>query len=85
MKGNGIHLYKFQDVLKPRGTMKKESLGALILERLCDYYESWTSEEYGDLPSEDELLKRLNKNLKDEVENAWLHFLIEVEEKAKKR
>ena len=70
-----IHLYSYHNVLKPRGSMKKESLGLSIYERLTDTYEDWTNHDYGDNPSEDELLKQLRKNLLSEVETAWDKFI----------
>jgi len=70
-----IHLYSYHNVLKPRGSMKKESLGLSIYERLTDTYEDWTNPDHGDNPSEDELLKQLRKNLLSEVETAWDKFI----------
>ncbi len=48
-----IHLYSYHNVLKPRGSMDKESIGLLICERLIDTYEDWTNPEHGDNPSEE--------------------------------
>lgn len=70
-----IHIYSYHNVLKPRGSMQKESLGLLIYERLTDTYEDWTNPDHGDNPSEDELLKQLRKNLLSEVETAWDKFI----------
>ena len=70
-----IHLYSYHNVLKPRGSMKKESLGNSIYERLTDTYEDWTNPDHGDNPSVDELLKQLSKNLLSEVETAWDKFI----------
>ena len=36
-----IHLYPCRNVLKPRGSMKKESLGLVIYERLVSTFEDW--------------------------------------------
>jgi hypothetical protein len=69
-----IHLYPYKNILKPRGSMKKESLGLAIHERLTNIWEHWTDPDYGDNPSEDLLMKRLRKNLLDEVEAAWSKF-----------
>jgi hypothetical protein len=66
-----IHLYSYHNVLKPRGSMQKESLGLIIYERLTDVFDDWTNPKYGDNPSEDKLLKQLRKNLWGEVEAAW--------------
>ena len=71
----GIHLYHYKNVLKPRGSMEKESLGLIIYERLAGNYEDWTNPKYGDNPKENELLKQLKKNLFGEVETAWKKFI----------
>jgi len=70
-----FHLYEFSDVLRPRGTMKKESLGISIAEKLLSYYKSWTKLDYGDNPDQETLLKVLQKNLTEEVGGAWSMFL----------
>ena len=70
-----IHLYPFRNVLKPRGSMEKESLGLAIYERLTSNFEDWSNQKYGDNPKPDELLKQLRKNLMSEVENAWNKFI----------
>jgi len=71
-----IHFYPYENVLKPRGSMEKESLGLMIYERLADNYENWTNPEYGDNPNKKELLKQLKKNLLSETETAWDKFII---------
>jgi len=73
-----IHLYNINDVLRPRGSMKKESLGETILERLQSVYESWTNPEFGDNPDIDDLYKAMEKNLHEEVDGAWKEFIIQV-------
>ncbi len=70
-----IHLYSYRNVLKPRGSMKKESLGLEIYDRLKSTFEDWSNPDYGDNPEPDELLKQLRKNLLSEVENAWEKFI----------
>lgn len=65
-----VHLYDVTDVLKPRGSMKKESIGAYLLQRLEDAHESWTDKSYGDIPTEDELRVLLVNNLNSEVTSA---------------
>ncbi len=70
-----IHLDPYRNVLKPRGSMEKESLGLVMYERLTAIYEGWTNPDYGDNPSEEELLKQLRKNLLSEVEAAWEKFI----------
>ena len=70
-----IHLYPYRNVLKPRGSMKKECLGLVIYERLTDIFDDWTNPDYGDNPAAEELLKQLRKNLLSEVEAAWDKFI----------
>lgn len=73
-----IHLYDSKRVLMPRGSMKKESIGLYLYERLMDSYEDWTDAKYGDNPTEEELLDSLRKNLDHEVECAWQALLSEI-------
>lgn len=69
-----LHLYKVENILHPRGSMKKESLGELILERLKSAYESWTDPKYGDAPTKEQLLSQLWVNLEAECNAAWASF-----------
>jgi len=73
-----MHLYDPRDVLMPRGSMKKESIGPYLLDRLKSNFEQWTDEKYGDNPSVSDLIKYLHTNLMGEVEQAWLQFIDEV-------
>jgi len=70
-----IHLYSYRNVLKPRGSMKKESLGLEIYERLKSTFKDWSNSDYGDNPEPDELIRQLRKNLFSEVETAWEKFI----------
>lgn len=70
-----IHLYSYRNVLKPRGSMKKESLGLEIYERLISVFEDWSNSNYGDNLEPDELIRQLRKNLMSEVETAWEKFI----------
>jgi hypothetical protein len=72
-----MHLYNPRDVLMPRGSMKKESIGPYLLERLKSSYEEWTDPKYGDNPVLSDLIKCLYTNLMGEVEQAWLTFIEE--------
>ena len=74
-----LHPYPFERVLRPRGSMEKESLGEVVFERLQSCWEQWTDETYDDLPDQDELLPRLEQNLMSEVRNAWAEFVATVE------
>ena len=40
-----IHLYPCRNVLKPRGSMKKESLGLVIYDRLISTFEDWENKK----------------------------------------
>lgn len=70
-----VHLYALSNVLRPRGHMKKESIGVTILERLEGAYESWTDPKMGDNPHESALLEFLKQNLQQEVDGAWEEFI----------
>ena len=70
-----VHLYDPKNVLMPRGSMQKESIGPYLLDRLKDGYESWTDGKYGDNPPLPDLIKFLYTNLMGEVEQAWLAFV----------
>lgn len=75
-----IHLYIANNMLRPRGTMEKESLGLYILDKLNAYYESWTNPKYSDNPSKQEVIEILNNNLMTEVRNAWDEFIEGIKE-----
>jgi len=69
-----VHLYQSYNMLMPRGSMKKESIGETILNRLLGCYEDWTDSEYGDNPDKEEVLKTLYDNLMNETFCAWEEF-----------
>jgi hypothetical protein len=73
-----IHLFNLKNMLMPRGSMEKESIGLYILDRLTSSYESWTNPKYADNPSKAEVLEILYKNMMNEVCNAWELFLDEI-------
>lgn len=73
-----IHLYNSNNVLMSRGSMKKESVGIYLYEKLKGSYEDWSDPKYGDNPSEEELLNNLRKNLDHEVECAWQALLSDI-------
>jgi hypothetical protein len=68
------HLYNVENVLRPRGRLKKESLSLYIRQKLLDSYESWTDPECGDNPTEAELLNLMKRNLEEEIDSAWKSF-----------
>ena len=70
-----VHLYDFENILRPRGTMLKESLGLYICEKLLGYHESWSGDKHSDNPDEFTLMKTLKDNLIEEVEAAFATFL----------
>lgn len=73
-----IHIYNSSDVLRPRGHLKKESIGLDIRERLMSVYESWTDKKYSDNPDKATLLKTLKRNMEEEVEGAWEVFIEQI-------
>jgi len=70
-----VHLYDYADMLRPRGSMLKESLGLHICERLLSCHEDWSDPKYADNPDEFTLFKLLKDNLIEETEAAFATFL----------
>ena len=71
-----VHLYPWQDVLRPRGgELRKESLAAEVFERMARAYREWTDPEYGDLPEPAELRERIVRNAREETELAISEFV----------
>jgi predicted esterase len=70
-----VHLYNFQNVLRPRGPLQKESLSESIYEKLQTYFESWTDEKYGDSRHPMVVVDQLRQNLLEETTNAFDRFL----------
>lgn len=73
-----VHLYNPINVLMPRGSMQKESVGQYLYDKLMSNYESWTDPKYGDNPSKEDLLNIMYKNLTHEMNCAWQALLAEV-------
>jgi hypothetical protein len=76
-----IHLLNYKDILKPRGSMKKESLGLYIKEKMTSNYEHFTNPEYGDNPDVEDLIHQLGVNAITEVMEAIRQFENEVKQK----
>lgn len=70
-----VHLGSYKFVFAPRGSMKKNSLGEYMLDKLNSAFESWTDPKYSDNPHTAELLETMHKNMMEEVELAWGEFL----------
>lgn len=70
-----IHLYDWKDVMRPRGPMKKESLGEYILERFKSNFEHWTDPKYGDNPDVLHLISMIYNNALEELNCAWSEFI----------
>ena len=68
------HMYNARDMLRPRGTMQKESLGAYVRDRLHDTFESWTDPKYGDRVEPGLTLCVLHQNMMEEVNAAFNQF-----------
>jgi len=73
-----VHLYNVENVLRPRGHMKKESVGVYVKDSLDGAYESWTDPKYGDTIDPKVLLKLIHQNLMEEINGAFGQFLGEV-------
>ncbi len=70
-----VHLFGPDNLLMPRGSMEKESIGLDILDRLTSSYEHWTNPKYADNPEKAEILEILYRNLMNETCNAWEAFV----------
>ncbi|MEE9574172.1 MAG: hypothetical protein V3W20_14045 [Candidatus Neomarinimicrobiota bacterium] len=73
-----VHFYDPKNVLMPRGSMKKESIGPYIHERLKGSFEFWTDPKYGDNPSVSDLITFMYTNLIGEVDQAWVAFVKDI-------
>lgn len=85
-----IHISPVQEVLRPRGSMAKESVGEYLLECLEEHWKYWTDPSYSDNPPKSILAYRLECNLRSEVEAALLEFkerhqIGQTERKSRKR
>jgi len=70
-----LHLCSYEDMFKPRGSMQKNSLGAYLLEKLENEFESWTDSKYADNPPADKLLEVMFSNIMEESVTAWTTFV----------
>ena len=70
-----VHLFGPDNLLMPRGSMEKDSIGLDILDRLSSSYEHWTYPKYADNPEKAEILEILYRNLMNETCNAWEAFV----------
>ena len=68
------HLMSPEEIFKPRGSMKKNSMGEYLFERLVSAFEEWTDPKYGDNPPVDELIQIICDNLRDECSAALEGF-----------
>lgn len=77
-----MHLYNVENLLKPRGTMQKESLSLNVSEILIDIYESWSDPNYGDSIREGYVLLHLIlNNMREETDRAFAKLLDHVARK----
>jgi len=79
-----IHFGSYENVLRPRGSMKKESLGGYIAGYLTGEFKHWTDSRYGDNPKVEALIEKLRFNLDSEVKAAWQEFIQGVRKEEKK-
>ena len=68
------HLGLIENTYKPRGSLKKNSLSAQLLERLESDQQFWTDESYGDSLEGHVAAERLVIGLRAEVEIAIEEF-----------
>lgn len=62
------------DVLKPRGSMQKNSIGDYMFQRLINSWEQWTDPKYSDNPPVDKLMETICTNFRDECTAALEKF-----------
>lgn len=70
-----VHMGKIETAYNPRGSLKKNSLSADLLERLQSDLEFWTDPKYGDSLEEEEAAEKLVAGLRAEVEIAIAEFI----------
>ncbi|OQX93187.1 MAG: hypothetical protein B6I17_03880 [Tenericutes bacterium 4572_104] len=80
-----IHFYPVEDVLKPRGSMEKESVGMYLLEKLEGNFDHWSDPKYADNPDIGSLLFHLKSNLDSECQAAWNIFLQKLNNKPSRK
>ena len=73
-----VHLYNSKNILRPRGSMEKESLSLYLKERLLDAFEYWSDPKYGDSLEPSKLHDLLHANLLDEMSIAMGEFSKEI-------
>ena len=73
-----IHLYNFDNLLRPRGTMQKESIGLSLYEKFMSTYEYWTDPKYGDRKPPEEVVQKIRQNVMEELEQAFIKFLHDI-------
>jgi len=69
-----VHLYRVENVLRPRGPLRKESLSLTVLEKMVSAFQEWTDPEYGDSLEPSEAMDRIVENAREEVETAVQQF-----------
>jgi hypothetical protein len=79
---NKVRLGSVKTILRPRGSMEKESIGLTIFERLESAIDWWTRNDYIDTPPLLETLATAKNNLYEEVEAAWNKLLSQFEKEA---
>jgi hypothetical protein len=73
-----IHLYNFDNLLRPRGSMQKESIGVSLYEKFVREYEYWTDPNYGDRRPPEEVVQKIRENVMEELEQAFIKFLQDI-------
>lgn len=73
-----VHFGSHENILAPRGSMLKNSLGETIYERLKSSYENWADPKYADNPDPMTLANSLHDQAKAELQAALDKFAAEV-------
>lgn len=62
-----VHFGSPETALIPRGSMQKNSLGDMIVDRLLSAWVHWTDKKYADNPHPDDLLNMLLEQSRTEL------------------
>lgn len=73
-----MHLYRIHNALRPRGSMRKQSLSLQVYEKLVDLFQTWTDQKYGDSLPQNEAAEIILKNLSQQIDIARRQFLRQV-------
>lgn len=68
------HDHAVTEMLKPKGSLKEGSLGAIVVEHLRVTFKDWTNPAFSNSVSADDAMSSIKKNYDSEVSAAWNAF-----------